>query len=68
MGINRAQLFWISLYFALLLICGSMLILSDLLSLRARDAIIPIAADGFKLVLGATVGAISAVLGVKSTG
>lgn len=63
---SRNQLIIISLYFVLLALCGGMLLLSDTLSFAVRDAIIPVASEGFKLVLGATVGAISAILGVKS--
>lgn len=57
---------FISVYLVLLAICGGLLIGSDYLSLAARDVILPIAADGFTLVLGAIVGALSAMLGATA--
>jgi hypothetical protein len=42
---------------------GALFIVSDRLSLTARDALLPIASASFKVVLGALIGALS-VLGV----
>lgn len=57
---------FVFIYFLLLAICSGLLIGSDFLSISARDKILPIAADGFTLVLGAIVGALSAMLGATS--
>ncbi len=63
---TKQQKGFIAAYFVLLAVCGGLLIGGDFLSLAARDVILPIAGDGFTLVLGAIVGALSAMLGATS--
>ncbi len=64
---TKQQKGFIVIYFILLAMCGGLLVGSDFLSLAARDAILPIASDGFTLVLGAIVGALSAMLGATAS-
>lgn len=63
---SNKQTGFLAVYFILLFICIGLLIGCNYTSLAVRDAILPIAADGFKLVLGAIVGTLSAMLGVSS--
>lgn len=63
---NKTQAIAIGIYFVLLLLCTVLLIISNSLSLTVRDAILPLASDGFKLVIGALIGAVSAVIGVRA--
>lgn len=63
---SRSQVVLLSLFFLLLAICVGLLLIGDSMSLATRDALLPIASDGFKLVLGALVGALSAIIGTKS--
>jgi hypothetical protein len=60
-----SQRFFIALYVGLLLLCGALLVLSDLLSPTVRAALLPVSSDGFKTVLGALLGAISVMVGQK---
>jgi hypothetical protein len=61
---TKTQIVAISIYIFLLLLCGTLFVVADKLSLTARDALLPIATESFKVVLGALIGAISAVLGM----
>ncbi|MDX3965518.1 MAG: hypothetical protein QHD01_02825 [Bradyrhizobium sp.] len=63
---NRTQILAISIYILLLLMCGTLFFAADKLSLTTRDALLPIATESFKVILGALIGAISAVIGVGS--
>ena len=65
MGLTSAQKFFIGLYLFLLLFCAALLVLSDFLSPTVRGTLLPISSDGFKTVLGALLGAISVMLGLK---
>lgn len=56
----------ITLYFLLLAMCIGLLLIGDTLSIATRDAVIPLASEGFKVVIGAIVGTISTLLGVKA--
>ncbi|MER8650947.1 hypothetical protein [Mesorhizobium sp. M0586] len=58
----------IALYFALLCLCAALIIGSEFLGATVRANLLPIASDGFKLVLGALVGALSALMGIKESG
>lgn len=62
---NR-QLYFLVTYFILLIVCLGLLITADSLSFRSREIVMPIAADSFKLVLGAIIGALSTMLGASS--
>ncbi len=63
---TRQQKAFLMVYFVLLIICAGLLILSNYLDFEVRDVLLPIAADGFKLVLGAIIGTISAMFGITS--
>lgn len=62
----KSQVVLLSLFFLLLVVCVGLILIGDSMSLATRDAILPIASDGFKLVLGALVGALSAIIGTNS--
>jgi len=64
--LTSSQKFLIGLYVFLLLLCVALIIVADFLSPTVREALLPISADGFKTVLGALLGAISVLLGVKN--
>ena len=53
----------ITSYFVLLLLCTTLLIVSNFLNPQLHEVVMAIAAGGFKLVLGALIGALSAMLG-----
>lgn len=63
---NQQQRLCLGIYLALLLMCTTLFFLSSSLPLDARDQLVKLAGDGFKLLLGAIVGALSAILGVAS--
>lgn len=54
------------LYFLLLCLCAALVVGSEFLGATVRSNLLPIASDGFKLVLGALVGALSALMGLKN--
>lgn len=56
----------LTIYLALLLLCGLLIVGSEFLGPTVRAATLPVAIEGFKIVLAALVGAISALLGVKN--
>jgi hypothetical protein len=53
----------VTLFGALLLGCGALLISVDFLGPTAQEAVGAVAKDGFKTVLGALIGALSAIMG-----
>jgi uncharacterized membrane protein YfcA len=57
---SRQALVAIALFFVLLLV---LLVAPEFLNPKDREAILPVAADGLKIVIGALVGAISALAG-----
>jgi hypothetical protein len=59
-SVQKAALF---VYFILLLICVALMIGAEFLGPTVRTSILPIATEGFKIVLAALVGAVSAILG-----
>ncbi len=63
---TNPQRICLSLYFFLLALCVGLFFLASYMTLEARDEVIPIARDGFKLVLGAIVGTLSAMIGVSA--
>ena len=62
----RAHRLAIFLYLTLLALCVCLIVISDQLGPSTAATLLPVATDGFKTVLGALVGALSAILGVKS--
>ena len=62
---NPSQQLFVAIYVGLLLVCAALIVVSDFLSPTVRISLLPIASDGFKTVLGALLGAISVMLGVK---
>ncbi len=55
----------VGIFLLLLFLCGGLLIAAEFLGPTVREALLPIAGDGFKVVIGALVGALSAILGVQ---
>ncbi|MBV6658460.1 MAG: hypothetical protein KI785_11900 [Devosiaceae bacterium] len=56
----------VALFFLLLLVCVGLIVLSQFSGPVLREQLLPVALDGFKMVLGAIVGALSALMGVKA--
>ena len=63
---TSTQKICLTLYFVLLFLCVTMFVASNFFSFEARTAAISLASDGFKLVLGAIVGTLSAMIGVTA--
>ena len=68
--LTRFQKSILLIYFALLLTCIALLVGSEFLGPATRKEVLPIAADGFKLVLGALIGTLSTLVSSRkgSTG
>jgi hypothetical protein len=65
-GVQKTALL---VYFLLLAICIVMIVLSDMVfGPIARGSVLPVATEGFKLVLAALIGAVSAILGTGRSG
>lgn len=60
---TRSQKQFLFAYALLLSLCVVLLGASQFMSPVVRGDVLPIAADGFKTVLGATIGALSAMIG-----
>lgn len=60
---NSAQRTFLGAYLLLLFVCGGLLLLSEVFGPAVRQAVIPVASDGFKTTLGAVLGALSVMLG-----
>lgn len=56
----------LAIFGGLLLLCAGLVIAADFLGPSVRSSLLPAATEGFKIVLGAMVGALSAILGVSS--
>ena len=63
---SKTQRLVVVVFVGLLLLCTTIMIASNFLGPVAEDAILPIATDGFKTILGALVGSISTLLGQKN--
>jgi hypothetical protein len=59
-SIQKAAL---AIYGALLATCIGLIILADFLGPTVRASLLPLATEGFKLVLAALIGAVSTLLG-----
>lgn len=59
---SSAQWTILAIFLGLILLCSGLLIASQFLGPVTREQILPVASDGFKTVLGALVGALSAML------
>jgi hypothetical protein len=64
-AVSQPQKIALAVYLGLLTLCVVLMITSEFLGPTAREAILPISVESFKMVLAALVGAISALLGVK---
>jgi hypothetical protein len=64
-AVSQPQKIALAVYLGLLTLCVALMITSEFLGPTAREAILPISVESFKMVLAALVGAISALLGVK---
>ena len=56
----------LSIFGGLLILCGALIISADFMGPIVRSSLLPVASEGFKIILGAMVGALSAILGVNS--
>ena len=63
---DRREVLTIALLFALLIICIITWVISTQFGYTAQESLSEIAADGFKTVLGALIGALSLMAGKKS--
>jgi hypothetical protein len=61
---STTQKWLLTLYGVLLFSCAGMIFASEFLNPVVRQIILPIAADGFKTVLGAFLGALSLLMGM----
>lgn len=59
------QKFALGVYLALLLLCVGLIVGAEFVGPTVRASLLPVAVEGFKLVLAALVGALSALLGVR---
>lgn len=59
------QLLVLSIYGALLLLCVALFVIADLVGPAVREAMRPVAVEGFRTVLTALVGALSVLLATK---
>jgi hypothetical protein len=64
-AMSKGQRQFLAAYSMLLLLCTGLIIASEFLGPSVRDTILPTASDGFKTVLGALLGAMSAMLGAR---
>lgn len=62
---TSTQKSFLALYVVLLLLCIGLMVGAEFMSPTIRAQVLPIGADGFKLVLGAILGALSAMLGIN---
>jgi hypothetical protein len=59
-AVQKSALF---VYFVLLVTCIALIIGAEFVGPTVRSSLLPVATEGFKVVLAALVGAVSAVLG-----
>lgn len=64
---TKTQTRFITAYAVLLFVCILLMLATEMLGPTGREQILPVATDGFKMVLGALIGALSSMLGTKST-
>ena len=62
---SQQQRIALGIYVGLLVLCVGLMIGAEFLGPTVRASLLPVAVDGFKMVLAALVGAISALLGIK---
>ena len=64
-GMSSFQKSILMVYFVLFFTCIALLVGSEFLGPKARETVLPIASDGFKLVLGALIGTLSTLFSSK---
>jgi hypothetical protein len=57
----------LAIFATLLILCGVLIVSAEFLGPTVRGSLLPVASEGFKVVLGAMVGALSAILGAGRT-
>jgi hypothetical protein len=62
---SRGQTLVLGAYGALLLVCVALLLGAEFVGPSMRQTISPLAVEGFKTVLGAIVGSLSMLMGLK---
>jgi hypothetical protein len=63
--VSQQQRIALGVYVGLLLLCVVLIVGAEFLGPTVRASLLPIAVEGFKMVLAALVGAISALLGIR---
>lgn len=56
----------LAIFGALLILCAALIVAAEFLGPTVRSSLLPVASEGFKIVLGAMVGALSAIYGAGS--
>jgi len=64
-AMSRQQKIALAIYINLLLLCVVLIVLAEFLGPAVRASLLPVAVEGFKIVLAALVGALSAMLGIR---
>jgi hypothetical protein len=62
---TKAQRMFLYFYGSLLIICILLMLVAEAFGPVTGQTVLPVAADGFKTVLGALLGALSAMLGAQ---
>jgi hypothetical protein len=60
---NKRQRLAVMIYIALTLLCASMFVLAEFVGPSVRESLRPVAAEGFRTVLTAFIGALSVLMG-----
>jgi len=60
---NKRQQIAVTVYIALTLLCAAMFVMAEFVGPSVRESIRPVAAEGFRTVLTAFVGALSVLMG-----
>jgi hypothetical protein len=63
--VSTLQATILGMYCALLLLCAALIFGADIAGPTVRLSVTPIAADGFKTILGALLGSMSMLMGAK---
>ena len=62
---TKNQKLFLQAYGILLITCIILMLMANFLDPVTREVVLPVAADGFKIVLGALIGALSSMFGKK---
>lgn len=64
---NIAQVAIISIYLFVLILCAALIVGADFLGPSVRNSLLPVASEGFKVVIGALIGTLSALVSMKKS-